>query len=378
MPKTIAIDARQLRVEPAGSYVRNLLRTLASEDGPEEFVVLVGPNGTAALPRLSDRFRVVVDSTPCNSLRELLTWSWKLFRLRADLYHATHYFLPLWVPGRSIVTVHDVLHLLYPAYVPGKLGGLYAERIVRVGLRRADRVIATTQSARNDLVRTFRVDPRKIEVVHNGIDDSFREPIEDDVVEGWLNRLGVERPYVVALASSGSRPNLDLVVRAYARALETADLPERLVLLGDRGRKDFKIRSRVESLGLGDRVILLGDVAREALPPLYRGARLFLWPNLEAEIGRPALEAMAAGVPVVSTSTSTLKEIAAGYAHLVGPLDVEGTSEAIVQCLTDDAHHGSLSRLGARRARDFDWDSTGRQTAELYRQLLAGDEEDGA
>ena len=372
MPHTIAIDARKVADFGIGTYIRNLVRELAKIDQTNHYVLFTGTHGKGALRRLPDNFRTVTLKAPVYSVRELVSLSWKLLRERIDLYHATHYVLPILVPGRAVVTIHDIIHLLYPEYLPNRLAFYYAERMLRRGLQRGDRVIAVSENTRADLMSYFQVDGKKIEVVPNGIEDSFRDEIEAEELDRWMTNLGLERPYLLFVGNPKPHKNLDNVIKAYAQALQRHDFPHPLVCVGDRGSAKFKIQQRAEQLGIRDRVLLLGHVAQEALPAIYRGAALFLYPTLYEGFGLPVVEAMASGVPVITSNTSALKEIAAGYAHLVNPLDVDGIARAIVQCVSDEDHRASLSKLGLRRSQDFRWDYVAQQTLEIYRTVLEG------
>ena len=185
-----------------------------------------------------------------------------------------------------------------------------------------------------------------------------------------MRNLGIERPYLLFVGNPKPHKNLDNVVKAYARALTLHDFPHTLVCVGDRGGQEFKIRQRASQLGIGDRLLLLGHVAQEALPAIYQGASCFLYPTLYEGFGLPVVEAMASLTPVITSNTSALKEIAAGYAHLVNPLDVELMAAATVQCVTDNDHRESLAKLGQRRADDFRWRLAAEKTLAIYRDVL--------
>jgi glycosyltransferase involved in cell wall biosynthesis len=156
------------------------------------------------------------------------------------------------------------------------------------------------------------------------------------------------------------------VVQAYARARQIASFDAPLVCIGDRAGTELKIRMRAANLGIAGHVRLLGHVAPEALPALYQGATLFLYPTLFDGSAMPIVEAMASGVAVITSNTSALKEAAEGYAHLVDPLDIEGMAKAIAHTMSDPEHRTALARLGARRAEDFRWGQTARKTLEIY------------
>lgn len=372
MPHTIAIDARKVRDFGIGTYIRNLVFELSTLDRENRYLLLTGPLGKDVLKGLPENFEVVIERAPVYSVREHFTLSYRLLRLGVDLFHSTHYVLPLFLPCRSVVTIHDIIHLLYPEFLPNRLAFFYASRMIRHSLFRSDRVIVVSRNTREDLKDYFQIDGEKIEVIYNGIDDVFRQPIADDELERWLRNLGLERPYLLFVGNPKPHKNLDNVVKAYARALEMHDFPHPLVCVGDKAGIAFKVKQRAEQLGIGERLILLGHVAQEALPAVYQGASLFLYPTLYEGFGLPVVEAMASNVPVITSNTSALKEIAAGYADLVSPLDVDAIARAIVQGVKDADHRDALCRLGQRRSQEFDWRKTAEHTLEIYRQTLDG------
>ena len=167
--------------------------------------------------------------------------------------------------------------------------------------------------------------------------------------------------------------NLDTVVQAYARARRMAQFDAPLVCVGSREGSEFKIRQRAEYLGIGDKVRLLGHVAHEALPAIYQGATLFLYPTLYEGFGLPVIEAMASGVAVITSNTSALKEIAEGYAHAgrsPGPRR-HGQGDRPPDGEPRAPRRASPSG-GTERAEDFRWDQTARQTLDIYRSVIEG------
>lgn len=375
MPYTIGIDARKVQDFGIGTYIRNLVRNLAEIDRENRYVLFTGTPGLEILKGLPENFRLVLERAPVYSVRELVALSWKLFRLKLDLYHATHYVLPAVVPGRVVVTIHDIIHLLYPEFLPSRLAFLYAQRMLRRSLLRANRIIAVSQNTKADLMHHFEVDGRKIQVVYNGVDETFRRRLPPADLERWLRDLGLRRPYLLFVGNpEKAHKNLDRVVQALARALKIHPFEGNLVCVGDRGSAQFKIRQRAEQCGVAERLQFLGHVAEEALPAIYQGAMLFLYPTLYEGFGLPVVEAMASGVPVITSNTSSLKEIAEGYAHLVDPLNLDAMARAIAHCMADEKHRASLAKLGLRRSQDFRWDRTAEKTMEIYRAAMTAKE----
>jgi glycosyltransferase involved in cell wall biosynthesis len=363
---TIGLDTRNFQDHGIGTYARQLVRALAKVDQENRYMLLARPQDRDAFRDLPENFQPVFESAPVYSVRELWALSWRLLRLRVDLYHSTHYVTPAVLHSPVVVTIHDVVHLFYPDYLPSRFAFLYAQRMIHRTLSRADRILAVTQGTRTDLLQYFDVDARKVQVVYNGVDEAFRRRLPPEELERWRRDLGLQGPYVLFVGNPNPRKNLDTVVQAYAKARQMASFDAPLVCIGDRAGTELKIRQRADNLGISGQVRLLGRVAPEAMPAIYQGASLFLYPTLYEASAMPVVEAMASGVPVITSNTAALKEAAEGYAHLVDPLDIEGMAKAIAHCMSDPEHRAALARLGARRAEDFRWGQTARKTLEIY------------
>ena len=368
----IAIDARKIHDFGIGTYVRNLVRAISRLDGENRYLLLVGPQGAEALADLPPNFQLVLERSRVYSVRELFALSWRLWRLRLDLYHATHYVLPVVLPCKAVVTIHDIIHLLYPEFLPSRLAFYYAQRMIRSSLERSSRVIAVSQTTRSDLLRLFEVDGRKIEVVYNGVDPAFHRRLEPGELAQWQERLGLRQPYLLFVGNPKPHKNLDNVIQAFARARSIHDFEGELVCVGGQPEADLRTRQRAETLGVTGHVRLLGKVPDEALPAIYQGATLFLYPTLYEGFGLPVVEAMASGIPVITSNTSALREIGEGSAQLVNPLDVEALARAIAHSMADPEHRASLVELGRRRAREFTWDRAARRTLAIYKGVIAG------
>lgn len=370
MAYRIGIDARKLRDKSAiGSYIRNLTLALAGLDEVNEYYLFVSSWDDPLLDQLGGNFNAVVEPCPVFSVREQLSLSWRLTRLKLDLYHATHYLLPAILPCRSVINVYDILDVFYPYFRPSPLAFFYAQRQIRRSLARADRIIADSRNTKTDLMNRLGVDGRRVRVVYPGVHAAFGDRVEPERVESTLQRLGIERPYVL-LVDEPPRSNLDRAVQAFARALERRPFEGSLVCVGPRTHLDFKITRRAANLGIDDRLVLLGSLSAEDQPAVYQSAELFLYPALEKASGRLVAEALATGVPVVAASTAALREVAEGYAVLVDPLDTQQIANAIAGLMGSDERREELSRLGVKRAADFAWPGAAEKTLEAYESAL--------
>ncbi len=370
MAYRIGIDARKLRDESGiGSYIRNLTRALAEVDKVNQYHLFVSSWEDPLLDQLGDNFNAVVEPCPVFSVREQVSLSWRLLRLKLDLYHATHYLLPAVVPCRSVITVYNILDVFYPYFRPSPLAFYYAQRQIRRSLARGDRIIAYSRNTKTDLMDRLGLDGRSVRVVYPGVGAVFSNRVDKDEVDSTLARLGIERPYLLLVDRPG-RSNLDRTVQAFASALERRQFPGSLVCVGQRTHLDFKVRRRAERLGIGDRLVMIGSLSPEDEPAVYQSAELFLYPVLEDTSGLTVANAMASGVPVVASANGALREVAEGYAVLVDPLDGKQIANAIAGLMEDGERRAELISLGTGRAADFAWRSTAEKTLEAYESAL--------
>jgi glycosyltransferase involved in cell wall biosynthesis len=277
------------------------------------------------------------------------------------------------VSCRVVVTIHDIIHLLYPEFLPNRMAFLYAQRMIRRSLKRGDRIIADSRNTRTDLMDYFETDGRKIDVVYPGVAETFRRQLGGEAVQQVRADHGVDGPYLLFVGNPKPHKNLDNVVRAFAEVIRRDAFEGDLVCVGGRDEAQQRVLHHAESLGIADRVRLLGHVEEEALPAIYQGARLFLYPTLYEGFGLPVVEAMASGVPVITSNTSSLHEVANGYASLVDPLNVEQMADAIVAALRDDSLRERLITAGKERSSQFSWRQTAQQTLEVYQSALLQD-----
>ncbi len=374
----IGIDARKWSDYGIGTYVQNLVRSLAQIDDENRYFIISGARHHMEIAELPENFRFVQANAGGYTLREQTSIPWRIFRRRLDLFHATHYVLPYLVPSKTVVSIHDIIHLLFPQFLPNRFAFFYAQRMVRHSLARGDRIITDSQNTKTDLLATFPVDGRKIRVVYLGVAERFRARVAPEAIAETLDRFDVAKPYALFVGNPKPHKNLDNVLRAFARALALQTFEGDLVCVGAGPEQSEKIRHAADRLGLAGRLHVLGRVPSADLPAIYQGARLFVYPTLYEGFGFPVVEAMASGTPVITSNTSALKEIAEGYADLVNPLDVEAMAEAIVHSMTDAEHRGALRKLGERRAADFTWEATAKKTQAIYQRVLGAPNHDPA
>ena len=364
---SILFDARTATHAYPGinRYIRSLLMAMLPELRPDEHLHVVLPPETD-FPFLDHPCvtRHVVDA-------EITTFRshWQTFRLehhiKPQVFHAPYILTPLRVPGKLVLTVHDIIPLSHPQYSTF-LTRLFWRFTGRRALRHCRKLIGVSEDALKACSRLFgpRVIRRSV-VIHHGIDPAFRPQPEEAVAEV---RRTYRLPDKFLLYVGSDRPHKNVTTLLHALALidSTASIP--LVIAGFDSEKS-PLRREAEQLGLEQRVLWIGEVPDTALPALYSAAHAFLFPSLVEGFGFPVLEAMACGTPVICSALNVFKEITAGAAKLVHPTDRQEWRRAIHAALVSLDWHDVYRKKGLTRAARFSWQTAARATLDIYRQL---------
>lgn len=306
-------------------------------------------------------------------------WSrvlWEQLRLPAAarasgvrLLHGMAFVAPQRSPCPTVVTVHDVSFVRYPQTFR-RFNRIYLTLFTRFSVNRAARVIAVSQYTKDELIRLWGIPEEKISVVANGLDSAF-QPAQSTEVESYRQRRGLPQRYLFFLGTLEPRKNLVRLVRAYA----ASDAPKqgvRLVIAGGKGWHYDQLFREVMSLGMQDDIVFPGFLPSDEIAWWYRAAEVFIYPSLYEGFGIPVLEAMACGTPVITTTSSSLPEVAGDAAILVEPTDEIALTEAMMQLLDDTNRRQTLRDRGLQRAAQFSWRRTAKETVSVYQTVLAG------
>jgi glycosyltransferase involved in cell wall biosynthesis len=365
----IGIDARKLHDFGVGTYIRNLLRQLARRDRQTDYVLLAHPEHLAELATLGPNFRTVRSRAGHYSLAEQLTVPVALWREGVTLFHAPHYVLPPLVACRSVVTIHDCIHLMFPQYLPNRAALAYARSSIGLAARRATRVLTVSESSKRDILRFVDVPPEKIHVIYNAYDERFAaEPPEEAVVR-VRERYQLHDPFVLYAGNVKPHKNLERLIEAFHLVRHRGLDQLKLVLIGDDISKYTALRRAVHRHQLHKYVRFLGYMPEETLAVMYRLAGVFVFPSLYEGFGLPPLEAMASGTPVVTSSVSSLPEVAGDAAVLVDPYDAGAIADGIHDVLTNPTLRDELRRRGRERANLFSWEQSVRRVRDIYGEV---------
>jgi glycosyltransferase involved in cell wall biosynthesis len=369
----IGIDATAVPVERtgAGNYIFNLVRALARVDRRNEYVVFAQPAFADQLGATPPNVRL--DLRTFGSRGQRLLWEQAglpgvVARAGLDLLHSPHYTMPLRLRTRSVVTFCDMTFVLYPElHQPVKR--VFFPAIMRWSARRADRLIAISESTGADLSRLWGVPRGRIATIPLAADPEFRMPAQPEIA-ATVAKYGLRpRGYALYVGVLEPRKSVHRLVEAFAAvASRVPDID--LVIAGKRGWMYDAIFAQVERSGLVERVKFIGFVPQEELPALYAGARVFAYPSRYEGFGLPVLEAMSCGTPVVTSNVSSMPEVAGDGALLVHPDDTAGLADALLRVIQDEALSAELVQRGRVQADRFSWERCARETIEVYHDVV--------
>ena len=355
-----------------GTYVRNLLRHLSRLDTHTEYVVFCRAADCGTVEELGDNFRAIPEGAKNYSVAEQLRIPLDLRREKIDLFHAPHYVLPPLTPCKSVVTIHDCIHLRFPKYLPNRIAYAYAWSSMWMATHRASRVLTVSEASKRDILRYYSIPDRRIEVIHNAIDDRLGETPSTEDIERVRERYQLNAPYVLYAGNIKPHKNLERLIEAFHTLRQDPDLAHvKLLIIGDEVSKYATLRRAVHRYKLHKHVRFFGFVPDKTLAVLYRLARVFVFPSLYEGFGFPPLEAMAAGAPVITSNVSSLPEVVGDAALLIDPLDPAAIANAMRRVLMDSDLREDLRQRGLRRVQEFSWERSVRRVREIYDEVLA-------
>ncbi len=358
-----------------GRYVVNLARAMAPLlEGNERLILIRDPAHPSPwdVVALAGEGIKIVD-VPCSpfSLRQQWVIPRVLRHRQADLYHTPYYLMP-YRPGRpTILTVHDLIPLLFPRQSTARARFLF-RWTMELALRAARHIIAVSEATSRDLQRHFP-SAKRISVIPEAPDPIFfpRPPAE---VEAVRRKYALPETFVLYVGSNKPHKNLVRLIEAWSHLTQYTirntfyALRFTLVIAGVWDSRYPEARLLAEARGL-ETIRWLGPVPEADLPALYSAATVFVFPSLYEGFGLPVLEAMACGTPVACSDTSSLPEVVGDAALTFPPTNPQAIAGSLARLLQDADLRAELRERGLHQAARFSWERTAAQTLALYRTI---------
>jgi glycosyltransferase involved in cell wall biosynthesis len=265
-------------------------------------------------------------------------------KAKPEIFYSPSFMPPVAFSTPYIFTVHDLMHLFYYS----KMHRLYYQQVIARLAKKAQKIITVSEFSKQQLVELLGINNDLIRVIYNGVDPSFALNTEK-------HEMG--RPYLLYVGNRRKNKNLAAMLVAFAQA----KIPKDFIFLLT-GNPNPELIVLLSKLRISSRVRFLGFVEEAELPKLYRGAYATMFVSLMEGFGLPVIESMASGTPVLTSSESSLPEIAGEAALCVSPYDVEAITDGINRLVDEKELYNELIEKGLRRAQDFSWQITARET----------------
>jgi glycosyltransferase involved in cell wall biosynthesis len=366
----IAINTLLLKRKPhgVGNYIKNLVWSLGRLDSANEYLLLGSRENLCHFAALPTNFEI--HFAPSHPVQRIL-WEQtvlplKLLRNKIDLYHGPAFVVPFAKTCPRVVTIHDASFRLTPE-CHSHQRRIYYRAIVPAIMKASDGIITVSKSAKSDLLDVAAVPPGKVSVIPLGVDPQFQPVAAPHLLERIRRKYGLPRDFILFVGMIEPRKNLETLVDAYLADSLSARFD--LVLAGSLGWGYSHLLRKIAASGAPDRIRLPGYIEAGDLAALYSAAAVFAYPSFYEGFGLPVLEAMACGTPVVTSSVSSLPEVAGTAALLADPHDSGALASALHSILSNANLRADLSRRGLDRAKSFTWTRTAEKTLALYRRI---------
>jgi anaerobic magnesium-protoporphyrin IX monomethyl ester cyclase len=287
---------------------------------------------------------------------------------RIDLFHYTDHALSLFQRARpTIITVHDIAYVRFSNML-NKSRQIYKKGILRISINTADIIVADSSSTKRDIIEYYGIKEEKIKVVHLGVESRFR-PISN--VEEYRLKNKLPSKMILNVGTLEPRKNVITLIKAFKKLREKGFEDYKLVVAGDKGWLYKQIFKAAGHSCLEQEILFLGVVRDQDLPMLYNCADIFVYPSLYEGFGLPPLEAMACGIPVITSNTSSLPEVIGDAGIMVDPTDVNSLCESMCLLLKDKELWKRMSNAGRERSKLFSWEKAAKEILEIYDGVLS-------
>jgi glycosyltransferase involved in cell wall biosynthesis len=386
--KRIGIDARFYGPlgKGLGRYVQEIVDNIIKIDQASEFVIFLSPDNFDEFLPSEPRIKKVAVSARWYSWAEQIILPWQIWREHLDLMHFPHFNVPVLVPVKFVVTIHDLILTKFPTIRAStlspwlyKIKNLVYQIVITLAIRRSREVIAVSEFTKKDIVDKFKVSPDKVVVTYEGVanlahgnDSLFVKKLDDSQT---LLSYNISENYILYVGNVYPHKNLETLLEVFVEVHKKYPTL-RLVLVGKEDYFYLRLKETAARLNIwhediaGSPVVFTGYVPDVELDVLYRKALFYVFPSLYEGFGLPALEAMAKGCPVASSNQASLPEILGEAALYFNPIDKVEMFSKVDRLYQDKDLREVLIKKGREQVKRYSWWECARQTLDAYKRIL--------
>lgn len=371
----IAYDAKRITCNATGlgNYGRYIINMLSARYPQHEYHLFSPDKGKDNLRNRIKETPQIQFHYPANptkfkkALWRTLGVTKEVKKEQATLFHGLSGELPINLKKNripAVVTIHDLIFLRYPRYYKWIDRQIYTFKFKKA-CRQADRIIAVSECTKQDIIRYFKINPEKIEVLYQGCDPAFAQPVSEEKKKEVKEKYQLPQTYILSVGSIEERKNLMLAVKAMNRVDENIHL----IAIGKQTPYAEKIKKYIRTNKLEHRVTLLSNVPFDELPAIYRQARLFVYPSFFEGFGIPIIEALHSGIPVIAATGSCLEEAGGPATLYTNPADEKELSRKITAILQHPQTAREMIEKGKEYVKRFDEKHIARRLMAIYQEV---------
>ena len=351
------------------TYEIELIRALSHVDKQNEYIIYCTSAECAraiGVEQQNFTFRIL---RPASRLMSVpFTLPALMMKDGVDFFHST-FTPPPFFPGKSLVfTMHGMVNFFHPEfYARPVLWRL--NPLMQIGMYCSERVLCVSRQVWNQAHEMFKIPEDRLHLSYHGVSPAFRLQDPCQARERVREKYGIDRPYFLFAGKIQRCKNIERLIQAFALFRQEQKVDMQLVLAGRNTSPNIEVEQLVAQQGLNGHVVRTGYLSHDELPELYSGAAALTFPSLFESFGMPIIEAMASGIPVLTSPVASIPEVAGGAALMVDPYSVEAIAEGMGELVRDSPERARLVKDGLSRAKEFTWERCALSTLEAYNQM---------
>lgn len=370
----IGIDGRAAkwyRGTGIGTYTYQLIKSLNTIDLINKYLLFMPQNCGCDMP-LNENFQLRnITENNQNNFWDEINIPNILEDKDIELYHVPQNGIGLPKDKKCpfIMTLHDVIPYKMPETVSEKYLKIFSEEVPKL-VSLCDSIITVSDYSKEDIIKTFNYPRDKIFVTYLASEDIYHIINFNESMTFINNNYSIDSPYILYIGGFSPRKNIIGLIEAFSKLVSYYKSNIKLVIAGNKGKSYSVYKKRAQDLNIEDKVIFPGFIPMEHLPYLYNASKLFVYPSYYEGFGLPPIEAMACGVPVISSNITSLPEILEDSAILINPYDIDELCSSMFKALEDTHLRSQLISKGLAKASKLSWLDTGKNTLNAYENTI--------
>lgn len=355
-----------------------LIKNLQIIDTKNEYFIFVKPDEDHAVLKETSNFKIIELSGGPYPTWEQFALPRAAKKYGCDVLHCTSNTAPFFTNIPLITILHDIIYmessylkiLTSSASAYQKFGNIYRKLVVPKVVKKSKKIITVSHFEKNRIGEFFKIKGHtKLDAIYNGVSEHFMPITDANELTRVKTKYNLPDHFFFFLGNTDPKKNTKGTLKAFSDFLKQTKQDYKLVMLDFDLSELHKILSEIENPELINQIVLTGYVVNTDLPAIYAQSSVFLYPSLRESFGIPMLEAMACGVPVITSNTSSMPEVAGDAAHIIDPFKPEEITEGIIKILNDETYRKSFCTKGLERSKQFSWQNMAQGYLKLYESI---------